>query len=95
VPAAISMTAPELIDVPAAAMTDTSDWNVEVELTYNFNLITPIIGPLMAYLNPPEANLIPTEVGDVPMPDFPQLVLTETIRMSKPYRCVMESEMAP
>ena len=72
-------------------ISETPEWNVCAEVKYNFNLITPIMGPLMANRPAPEENLIPTETGDWGIP-FPQLTLTETVYLPKPYRCTMPAE---
>lgn len=72
-------------------ISETPDWNVRAEVQYRFNLITPIIGPLMANAVSPQLNLIPTETGDWGIP-FPQIVLTETVYLPKPFNCVMSAQ---
>jgi len=73
------------------SITETPEWNIRAEVEYDFNLITPIMGPLMANRPAPEENLIPTETGDWGIP-FPQITLTETVYLPKPFRCTMPAE---
>jgi len=78
-------------DTLSVTITETPDWNVRAEVQYRFNLITPIIGPLMANAVSPQLNLIPTDTGDWGIP-FPQILLTETVYLPKPFRCTMPAQ---
>ena len=70
--------------------TDDPEWNVHAEVQHDFGLMVPIVGPILAALQPnPSLELIETAQWDYP---YPTITLTETVYLSKPYRCTMETK---
>lgn len=57
-------------------------WNIEARVEFDFGLIVPIVGPMMAMANPAGEWY---ETGDWGYP-LPTMTLTETVTLPRPYR---------
>ena len=84
-----------------AVVEQTSDWNIRATVEHDFALITPIVGPMIAWgLDPWSAKnpwLVTTKdvtgdvhagLDDVP---YPHIRLTETVWLPKPYQTIISA----
>lgn len=76
---------------------DRSTWNVQATVEHDFALVTPIVGPMLAWgMNPWAASGAWLKTTTDPTGDaylssfpFPHIRLKETVWMAKPYRTVI------
>jgi len=74
------------------------EWNVTATVYLDFGLITPIVGPIIAWGMNPWSTQSPWSVnpnhetrGAQDAVPYPHIVLTETVTLPKPYRTLIEA----
>lgn len=70
---------------PKTSVTDDSPKNVTAMVTGTFSLITPIVGPMIAW------STSGKNAGNTSPSGFPTLTLTESVTLPKPYVTVVQA----